>query len=570
MSWLKNLRISKKILAFVCFSTFFIILVGAVGLYFNIQSAKAADAIYKEATLPISWLNKTITNLTSIQQDILETILTSDPNVMRELEENIKKATNEDNVYLANFEKTQFDPQEKENYKKFKDALTQWRVKRNLALKLAYAHKDKEAYATFVQLKVITTDVFGAIKEITDYNEDFADKLAVQTAQNATNAIILTVILILAASAFSVSVGLLIAKMISDPLKDVVDSLSEVAKGDLAVKELDNNSEDETGILSRELNITVRSLKTLLGAVSSSVQEISASSEEMNASAEQTAEGAQQTANSTAQLASGTQEISRNMEEGASAINKVNFEMQELSDGANQVAGLSSEAESIAEVGKDQVEKAVKKIGNIKSVAGEISVTIADLGVLSSSIEQIVDLIKNIAGQTNLLALNAAIEAARAGEHGKGFAVVADEVKKLAGDSANATDKITGMIKEIQSKTALAVANMDKTTKEVDEGVLVINEAGKLLENIILQVKTANIKIQDMSQSIKGVADSSEGVVKMIENISAITEETAASAEEISSITEEQTATLEEISASSHSLAKIAEDLNNRMSVFKI
>ncbi len=52
------------------------------------------------------------------------------------------------------------------------------------------------------------------------------------------------------------------------------------------------------------------------------------------------------------------------------------------------------------------------------------------------------------------------------------------------------------MIKEIQNKTNVAVSTMNKATNEVEEGVLVINDAGKALDNIITQVKAANVKIQ--------------------------------------------------------------------------
>jgi len=359
-------------------------------------------------------------------------------------------------------------------------------------------------------------------------------------------------------------------EMILNPLKLMLEKVKEVAKGNLAVEEIDVKSSDEVGELGKAFNEMTQSLKILVKELSKSAEDIAASSEEMSASSEQTALGAQQTASSTTQLAQGAQEISRNAEDGASNINKMNKAIQSVSEEAKVVAKLGNDTETNANIGAEHVKKAVNKIDSIKKVSGDISINIFELGKLSSEIEQIVDLIKNIAGQTNLLALNAAIEAARAGEHGKGFAVVADEVKKLAGQSAGATEKITLMIKEIQNKTQIAVSTMDKATNEVEEGVFVINDAGKALENIITQVKSANVKIQGITKEIDGVAKTSEEMVKMIENISAITEETAASAEEISSITEEQTASLEEISASSQTLAGVAEKLTRQVSVFKI
>jgi len=358
---------------------------------------------------------------------------------------------------------------------------------------------------------------------------------------------------------------------ILNPLKIVDKALISVSEGNLTAKINESDlSNDEIGNLGHTLNLTVNKLRDLIGSVTKSVEDISASSQEMSASADQTAQGAQQTANSTQQLAQGAQNISFNVDMGATAVNKMNDVIKEISEQAKIVAKLGNNSETNANEGNHHVKKAVGKIDNIKTVVGEISVTISELGKLSSSIEQIVDLIKNIAGQTNLLALNAAIEAARAGEHGKGFAVVADEVKKLATQSAQATDNITEMIKEIQNKTGVAVRTMEKTTQEVDEGVTVVNEAGRALESIIDQVKAANIKIQDITKQIEGVSVNSQEVVSMIENVSAVTEETASSAEEISSITEEQTASLEEISASSQSLAKIAESLNKQVSIFKL
>ena len=361
-----------------------------------------------------------------------------------------------------------------------------------------------------------------------------------------------------------------LGRSISDPIENITKITRRLAENDLTVEIPEDINKTEIGELNRSFMKFVENLSSLIKQVVDSTQDISASSEEMSASSEQTAQGAQQTASSTTQLAQGAQEISRNVEQGASNLNKMNKTVQDVLEEAKLVSKLGNDAETNANIGAEHIKKAVNKINSIKKVSEDISVNISELGQLSSDIEQIVDLIKNIAGQTNLLALNAAIEAARAGEHGKGFAVVADEVKKLAGQSAGATEKITSMIKEIQHKTQVAVSTMGKTTQEVEEGVFVVNDAGTALETIIIQVKAANVKIQGITKEIDGVAKTSEEMVQMIENISAITEETAASAEEISSITEEQTASMEEISASSQTLAGVAEVLAKQVAVFKI
>jgi methyl-accepting chemotaxis protein len=61
-----------------------------------------------------------------------------------------------------------------------------------------------------------------------------------------------------------------------------------------------------------------------------------------------------------------------------------------------------------------------------------------------------------------MLALNATIEAVRAGEAGKGFAVVATEVKALSAQTSAATGAIAKHIGAIQTRTAEAVASIEK------------------------------------------------------------------------------------------------------------
>jgi len=570
MNWLRNLKIFQKILVFIGISVLFILINGGIGIYFSSHAAKNMDTMYKDRVMPLYQLGISRANIKQLEADSSEMSTKKDPENVKELSEIDFKLIAQTEKLMADYGNTYLLPYEVENFAKFKQLLPEIKKFYN---EIVQSCKNGN-YSNGLYIINYNMEKFDSIAEIMNNLAEFNKKIAADIHKenmiNSQKSQFISIIVILLALVIEIVIGLFISKIISNPVNEVVAGLNEVSKGNLRVKEVKNDSQDETGVLSKALNSTVVNLRTLVEQVARSVEDISASSEEMSASSDQTAEGAQQTALSTQQLAQGAQEISSNVEKGASTIVNLNKVIQEVSKEAVEVSKLGNQTESHANEGHKQVNNAVTKIDSIKVVSNDISTTISRLGQLSSEIEVIVDLIKNIAGQTNLLALNAAIEAARAGEHGKGFAVVADEVKKLAEQSRGATDKITEMIKEIQSETYVAINKMDRANNEVDEGVQVIKGAGSALENIINQVKTANNKIQGITGEINDVAKSSEEVVSMIENISAITEETAASAEEISSITEEQTASLEEISASAQTLARIAEELNRQVAVFKI
>jgi len=564
-----NLKIANKILAFSIFVLSFLLVVGVIGIANNSNSLHNFKALQKNEINPAFGMMTVKANVYRINSDVLELMITTDENRNNQLNQEITSLRQQDNVIFSNYEKTNLSPKSKELLNDIKAKLKLYRLAQKPVIALAMKNKNAQAYALFVKKTNTLVAFQNSMNKMVEANQDSTNN-GVKNIVKQGNAVQNFIIIILIIGLVIVAVfSNWLIRMFQRRFKAIIKYIVSISEGDLT-SFIKIAADDEIGAIGTALNTTTTKLRSLIKEISSSVQDISVSSEEMSASADQTAQGAQQTAISTQQLAQGAQEMTKSVGNGAQAISKMNTAIQEISKDAVDVSKLGNETEINANSGNDHVKKAVKKIDKIKSVSQEISITISQLGKLSSEIETIVDLIKNIAGQTNLLALNAAIEAARAGEHGKGFAVVAEEVKKLATQSADATDKITGMIKEIQGKTGIAVTEMNKATIEVEEGVSVVNEAGTVLENIIKQVKTANIKIQGITKEIENVAVNSDNVVKNIENISTITEQSAASAEEISSITEEQTASMQEISAGSQTLAKIAESLSIQISAFKI
>lgn len=92
---------------------------------------------------------------------------------------------------------------------------------------------------------------------------------------------------------------------------------------------------------------------------------------------------------------------------------------------------------------------------NVREVTAALARATSEISNMSSVIDR-------IAGQTNLLALNSSIEAARVGAAGRGFAVVASEVKKLAQQTAEATDQMQSDIEAVHAATRSTVEAIDR------------------------------------------------------------------------------------------------------------
>jgi methyl-accepting chemotaxis protein len=244
--------------------------------------------------------------------------------------------------------------------------------------------------------------------------------------------------------------------------------------------------------------------------------------------------------------------------------------VQEVAISAQNVSDSSVQASEKAREGNQAIQTAIKQMNHIHETVHGSAEIIKGLEERSKEIGQITRVITDISSQTNLLALNAAIEAARAGEHGRGFAVVADEVRKLAKQSNESAKQISDLISMIQVETNKAVQSMKTTTKEVIEGIDVVNTAGTSFEQIENVIKDVVSQIQEVSSEVEQMAFGTGQVVESINMIAKVSEETASRTQNISTATEEQSASMEEISASASSLSIMAEELQMLIRKFKV
>ena len=499
MQFFKNLKIKQKLVT--CFIVLAVVtgVVGLFGIYTMNTINTQSENMYYNNLVPSQKLASIRSALEDIRANQLLAIYERNPATLQTRLDVINAAVESDNVLLKEYEATIQDDENRTLYNNLTESLASYRELRNANLELVKVQKYDEALAGLDAVTQARLTVDEDLEALISYNTTQAEAVLAQNTTDFKTQSTLMIMFIIVGIALAVGLGLMVANMISNPLRRMVDSAEEIANGNLDVT-IKIDSRDEVGELGLAFVKMTDHINEVMTNIDSAAEQVSAGSK---------------------QIADSSMGLSQGATEQASSIEQLTASIEEISSQTRTNADHASEANELAELTRAN---AVQGNNEMKRMLDSME----EINESSANISKIIKVIDEIAFQTNILALNAAVEAARARQHGKGFAVVAEEVRNLAARSADAAKETTRMI--------------EGSIKKVDDGTKIATSTAAALNKIVEDVAkvsdiVGNIASASNEQAI-GISQINQGIMQVSEVVqmnSATSEESAAASEELSS-----------------------------------
>ncbi|WP_153465223.1 MULTISPECIES: methyl-accepting chemotaxis protein [Sediminibacillus] len=422
-----------------------------------------------------------------------------------------------------------------------------------------------EAKRQSIRTDGILNDIYMLSQSAERNYQDIQQQLKNQIRFTIVSSLIGCIVLLILAS-FST---LKVTNSISTTLRRLADNAGKIATGNLAVRPLDYNKQDELGALNVSFSKMTGQLRDLISSidgVSKDVENFAAVIDEENKSL---TEVSKQVAVSTDELSAGTQSISEDLQDAVTLIEQMDHDFSENVEHTQQAVTFGNAAGEAVVIGQKAIQSQQQLVVENAKTSKEIRQAAETFANYTGEINNMAKSVAEIADQTNLLALNAAIEAARAGEAGKGFAVVAEEVRKLAEDSSTATGHIFEMVKLIEEGISDITISAERGAGIVQEEQASMDKTTSAFANIEQKVEGFSEELSILLDGIQRSKETGQKVLENVESISAVVEQSAAGNEQISASTQEQLTAFNHMVEQVAKLRKLTDELNETVDTFQ-
>lgn len=623
MNWFRDLKIVKKLALSFGALALAAGLTGWVGLT-GVSDVNARTAtIYADRLVPIRDLSAAHSLLLSVRAEVLSMILTSDSGKRREHAAAVQTQVKKLESLIDAYAKTVLVKEEQETLPKFRAAFERWNQVRGTAVGLVLSGDPRGTTLVNTEVKANNQEARAQLEHLIEINNRVAveEMKAAEAAYSDTRMKVLGFLLLGVASA--IGLGMTLAAMIGNPLRQMEEAAQRLAAGNLDVS-LDIKSKDELGALAH-------SFQTMAGVQKNLIAEMKHMSVEHDKGdidvmlPEDKFEGAYRVmAQGVNGMVAGHLSVKRKAMACVAEFGEGNFEAPLekfpgkkafINDTIEKVRGnlkalitdteilarsagegrLATRADATKHAG--DFRKIVEGINQtLETIVAPLKMTAENAHTLASSSEEMTAVSQQMAGNAEETATQANVVSAASEQVSRNVNSVASASEEMQASireiskNVNESARVAKNAVNVAHSTNLTVKKLGESSQEIGNVIKVITsiaqqtnllalnatieaaragEAGKgfaVVANEVKELAKQTAKAtEEIGQKIEAIQGDTKGAVIAIDEISAIINQINDISNSIASAVEEQTVTTNEIGRSVSEAAQGVENITQNI-----
>ena len=261
MKWFNNLNIGTKLLASFVLVAAIAGVIGYVGLSGVSKLSASSTSLYADQLVPIRDLGYANASFLISRTDIRSIFLTKNQAEREKLVESVLAETKKLDGYIASYEKTVLTKEEQETLPKFKLAWEEYQRLRGVVLSAALNGRDAESLALLNgEVSKRGTECRQTLRALIDINVRVAEGHEKENEAAAASTRTLILIFISVGVLLAIGMGLVIARLVGNPVRAMQAAAERLALGDVNVS-VDLDSKDELGALAASFRAMVEVIK---------------------------------------------------------------------------------------------------------------------------------------------------------------------------------------------------------------------------------------------------------------------------------------------------------------------